>query len=292
MKMPIPPSELVLNPDGSIYHLNLQPEQVAQTIILVGDPDRVPRVSKHFDKIECKVQKREFVTHTGWLGKKLLTVISTGIGTDNIDIVMNELDALVNIDLQTRLIKDQLTRLDFIRIGTSGILSKEIAVDEMLISTFGIGLDCLLPYYFYEKNEEEVALETAFNVFAKSHEIPINASVAAASNALLQEIGSGMHKGITLTCPGFYGPQGRTVRLRSKIKPAFFEAAGQFQFGEHHLTNFEMETSAIYGMANMLGHRAVSCNALIANRITNEFSKNPKNVVERLIERVFDSLIV
>ena len=291
MYQPIPPSELILNPDGSIYHLNLHPGQIANTVILVGDPDRVPKVSKHFDKLEHVVQKREFVTHTGWLGAKRLTVISTGIGTDNIDIVMNELDALVNIDLKTRMVKTDLTSLDFIRIGTSGVLSGEIGVDELLISTFGIGLDSLLPYYHFEENQEEKALAVAFNDFAKKHELPVLAMVAGASFDLLEEMGEGMHKGITLTCPGFYGPQGRSVRLRSKIKPGFFEAAGQFKFSTHQLTNFEMETSAIYGMARMLGHRAVSCNALIANRITNEFSKNPKKIVARLIEKVLGRLL-
>lgn len=290
MKKPIPPSELILNPDGSIYHLNLQPEHIASTIILVGDPDRVPKVSKHFDKIEHQVQKREFVTHTGWLGKKRVTVLSTGIGTDNIDIVMNELDALVNIDLKTRLVKDELTSLDFIRIGTSGILSREIGVDEMLISTFGIGLDALLPYYFYEQDEEEQGLATAFSILAKKHNLPLIPSVAGASKSLIDEVGKGMHRGITLSCPGFYGPQGRVVRLRSKIPPSFFDEADSLLFNGQRLTNFEMETSAIYGMARMLGHRAVSCNALIANRITNEFSKDPKGVVERLIEKVLGGL--
>ena len=288
MKKPIPPSELIINPDGSIYHLNLRPEHIAQTIILVGDPDRVKKVSKHFDEIEFKIQKREFITHTGWLGKKRLSVISTGIGTDNIDIVMNELDALVNIDFETRLIKDELTKLDFIRVGTSGILSKEIKVDEMLISTFGIGLDSLLPYYHFDKNEDENALTESFFNFSKKEGLPVVPTAAEASSSLLEKIGKGMHKGITLSCPGFYGPQGRSVRLKSKLQPSFFAAAGQFKFGHHALTNFEMETSAIYGMSRMLGHRAVSCNALIANRITNEFSKNPKKVVERLIKRVLE----
>ncbi len=288
MKKPIPPSELILNPDGSIYHLNLRPEHIAQTIVLVGDPDRVTKVSKHFDKIDYKIQKREFITHTGWLGQKRLTVISTGIGTDNIDIVMNELDALVNIDLQTRLVKEELTSLVFIRIGTSGILSREIGVDEMLISTFGIGLDSLLPYYHFEQSKEEKALTESFYAFSRKHALPVVPTVAEASNSLLEKIGKGMHRGITLSCPGFYGPQGRSVRLKSKLQPSFFASAGLFKFGVHALTNFEMETSAIYGMSRMLGHRAVSCNALIANRITNVFSKDPKQVVERLIEKVLE----
>ena len=290
MKKPIPPSELILNPDGSIYHLNLRPEHIAPTIILVGDPDRVLKVSKHFDKIEYQIQKREFITHTGWLGKKRITVLSTGIGTDNIDIVMNELDALVNIDLTTRQVKDQLTSLDFIRIGTSGILSKEISVDELLISTFGIGLDALLPYYFTEPDEEEKALASAFYNLSKKHNLPVQPSAARASNSLLNEIGRDMLHGITLSCPGFYGPQGRSIRLPSRIPSSFFTTAGSFVFNGQRLTNFEMETSAIYGMASMLGHRAVSCNALIANRITNVFSKNPKKVVERLIEQVLGRL--
>ncbi|MEO1262274.1 MAG: nucleoside phosphorylase [Bacteroidota bacterium] len=290
MKKPIPPSELILNPDGSIYHLNLRPDQIAPTIILVGDPDRVGKVSRHFDRIEHRVQKREFITHTGYLGDRRLTVLSTGIGTDNIDIVMNELDALVNIDLNTRLIKEELTSLDFIRIGTSGILSKDIGVDELLISSFGIGLDSLLPYYTYPQNEEEKALSLAFSNFSNKQGLPVQPLAAAASDSLLNEIGTQMHRGITLTCPGFYGPQGRIIRLPAKIKPSFFAAAGEFQFHGHRLANFEMETSAIYGMASMLGHRAVSCNALIANRITNVFSKDPKGVVEKLIVEVLGRL--
>ena len=289
---PIPPSELILNPDGSIYHLNLRPEHIAPTIILVGDPGRVAKVSKHFDTVEHRVQKREFITHTGFIGKKRITVLSTGIGTDNIDIVMNELDALVNIDLHTRLPKEELISLDFIRIGTSGILSRDIGVDQFLISSFGIGLDSLLLYYPYPQNEEEKALSDSFSNFSKIHGLPVQPLAAAASKSLLNEIGTNMHKGITLSCPGFYGPQGRVIRLQAKIQPTFFAAAGQFQFNAHRLTNFEMETSAIYGMASMLGHRAVSCNALIANRITNVFSKDPKKVVEQLIVEVLEGVVV
>lgn len=290
MKKTIAPSELILNPDGSVYHLNLHPEQVAQTVIFVGDPDRVPRVTKYFDKIEFKVQKREFVIHTGWLGKKRITVISTGIGTDNIDIVMNELDALVNVDFDTRTVKDELTSLDIIRIGTSGILSKNLEVDDLLISAYAIGLEALLPYYHYKNNKDEAALSESFGAFAEQHQFPLKPSAVMGSHSLMEEIGVGMHRGITLTCSGFYAPQGRCIRLSSRVAPSFFTAASEFQFNGYSLTNFEMETSGIYGMSRLLGHRAVSCNALLAHRIKNIYSEKQYETVERLIRMVLERL--
>ncbi|HHM21420.1 MAG TPA: phosphorylase [Bacteroidetes bacterium] len=290
MKQTIPPSTLIYNADGSIYHLNLHREQVAPVLLLVGDPDRVPRVSKYFDKIDFKIQKREFVTHTGWLGGRRLSVISTGIGTDNIDIVLNELDALFNIDPATRQVKDELVQLDFIRIGTSGVFSKEIPVDSMVASVYGIGLDCLLRYYEFRPNASEKALATGFNDLAKNHGLPLTAIAVAGSPGLLEEVAANMHRGITLSCPGFYGPQGRSLRLPSVLRSSFFPAAGSFRFDGVPLTNFEMETSAIYGLSRLLGHRALSCNALIANRITNQFSKDPKATVERLIREVLEKL--
>lgn len=286
MTKKIPPSELILNPDGSVYHLNLRPEQLASTVILVGDQGRVPRVSKHFDKIEHKISKREFVTHTGWLGEKRLSVVSTGIGTDNIDIVLTELDALVNIDLATRQVKPELTSLDLVRIGTSGSMSEAVGVDEMLISEMAIGLDNLLHYYPRQPSEREQDLAEKFSQFTEKQGIAIRPYAAESSPFLAKKIGEGMHRGITLTCPGFYGPQGRQLRLGSVLGNDFFENAGQFRFGNLSLTNFEMETSAIYGMAGMLGHRALSCNAIIAQRRTNEFSKDPGKVVNRLIVTV------
>ncbi len=290
MTQPIPPSELILNPDGSIYHLNLLPEQIADTIILVGDQDRVARVSKYFDRIEEKVNKREFVTHTGLLNGKRLSVISTGIGTDNIDIVLNELDALVNIDLELRLVKEKKKSLSLIRIGTSGSLAAEVPVDSHLVSTYGIGMDSLLAYYYFEPDEKEKELADAFHVISQKHRLPFRSFAAMADHGLVEQVGSKMIKGITLTCPGFYGPQGRVVRLKNKVTPAFFEDAGKFRFNNVPLTNFEMETSAIFGMAKLLGHKAVSTNAIIANRITNEFSKNPGDTIDGLIQAVLECL--
>ncbi len=290
MNQPILPSELILNPDGSIYHLNLRPEHIGDTIILVGDPDRVPKVSRYFDKIEFKTQKREFVTHTGWVGNKRLTVISTGIGTDNIDIVLNEVDALVNVDLQTRMIREKKTALSFIRIGTSGALANHIPIDGQVVSAYGIGLDNLLSYYHFEPNEEEKALADAFYTFSKKQHLPFRSTVAMADSELVVQLEKIMLKGITLSCPGFYGPQGRVIRLKSKITADFFEETSNFKFNGLHLANFEMETSAICGMARMLGHRAVSTNAIVANRITNEFSSDPAKTVDGLIRNVLGKL--
>lgn len=289
--MPIAPSELILTPKGSIYHLNLHPEQIAPTIFLVGDPERVPKVSQHFDRIEHSVSKREFVTHTGWLGGRRLSVVSTGIGPDNIDIVMNELDALVNIDFQTRTVRENLTSLNLIRLGTSGSLSADIPVDSFVVSAFGIGLDNLLHFYGFQGNEREEVLRESFAAFARSLGVPVQPAAAEADAGLATLAGRDMHRGITLTCPGFYAPQGRTLRLGSILGKNFFENAGQFSFEGLHLTNFEMETAAIFGLSRMLCHRAASCNAILANRITGEFSQNQKVLEERLIEQVLRNLV-
>lgn len=284
-------SELIINPDGSIYHLNLRPEQIANTIFLVGDPDRVPRVSKYFDSIEYKVQKREFVTHTGTLNGKRLTVLSTGISTDNIDIVINELDALANINLETREEKEHHTSLNLIRIGTSGSMQKDIPVDSFVVSRFGLGLDNLLHFYQIENNpnEKEIAVQFA-DYFNQKNLFTLNPYVFECDLSLHEKIGFDMKSGITLTCPGFYAPQGRQLRARAQINLDFLNKASQKEFGNFHLTNLEMETSAIYGLSKILGHRALSCNAILANRITNEFSKSPKEVVNRLIKNVLERI--
>jgi len=285
------PSELILNPSGSIYHLNLLPDQIADTIFFVGDPDRVAKVSKHFDKIAHQVQKREFITHTGELGGRRLTVISTGIGPDNIDIVMNELDALVNIDLKTRTVKENLTSLNIVRIGTSGSLAADIPVDSFVVSAFGLGLDNLLHYYDYPASPREEMLRQAFTSFAAGIGTNLNPIAAEADHGLVKRFGKNMRRGITLTCPGFYGPQGRRLRLDSTISSSFFEKIGDFSFEGQRVTNFEMETSAILGLAKMLGHHATACNGIIANRITGEFSKNPKQTEERLIAEVLSLVL-
>ncbi len=283
-------SELVLNANGSIYHLNLHPEQIADTILLVGDPGRVPRVSKYFDKIDFQAQKREFVTHTGWIGKKHLSVLSTGIGTDNIDIVMNELDALVNIDLQTRTVKENLATLHLMRIGTSGSLSAEIPVGGLVTSLVGVGLDNLMHYYGSPANDREQRLRQALIEFVGKLGVPVSPSVAEGHAEWIERVGRGMHQGITFTCPGFYAPQGRSLRLRSILTNSFFENIGRFEFEGMHAVNFEMETAAIFGLAKLLGHRAASCNGILANRITGEFAQDPKQVEETLIRQALENL--
>ncbi len=283
-------SELVLNADGSVYHLNLHPEQIARTIITVGDPDRVREVSKHFDRIDTKVQKREFITHTGELNGKRITVIATGIGTDNIDIVFNELDALVNIDLKTRTIKKDLTSLNFIRIGTSGCMQKDIPLDSLLVSTYGLGLDGLLHFYNYKTNQNERRLQDNFSNHLSSKTIfPIRPYFAEGSIDLISLIGADMFKGITVTCPGFYAPQGRKLRIPLS-NDNILSLLSKFSFNGDRVTNFEMETAAMYGFANMMGHKAVSCNALIANRQEQTFSTNSKKTIQRLIELVLRKL--
>lgn len=295
-------SELILNPDGSLYHLNLLPEQVAKTIITVGDPDRVVSVSKHFDKLDYKIQKREFVTHTGWIGDKRITVISTGIGTGNIDIVFNELDALFNIDLKEKKVKSELTQLDFIRIGTSGCLKGDIPINTFLVSEFAVGMDNLLTYYQFKRNAPEKHLKQSLKHYLKNKETKINKVpyVFQGDTSLINRFGGEMIKGITLTCPGFYGPQGRQIRAKNKEANLLdhFVGFNQQNFGlttakkkyEWQITNFEMETAGIYGMANLLGHRAISFNALLANRATGKFSRKPKKVVDKLIRTVLEEI--
>lgn len=280
---PFQPSELILQPDGSIYHLALHPEQVAETIFTVGDPGRVARISRHFDRLDTEVQKREFCTHTGELGGQRLTVISTGIGPDNIDIVLNELDALVNIDLKNRRPKDQLTQLTFIRIGTSGALQAEIEPGQSVASSYGLGLDNLLQYYPDRPAGWPTDLEEAFQ--KQFPDLP-NSYAAAASQVLIEQFDFVDQRGITLTCPGFYAPQGRALRAKSLIREHFFEALQSFRWAGNRITNLEMETSAIYGLAQLLGHRAVSLNMILANRPQGTFSEQPKKDVDRLIENV------
>ena len=277
-------SELIINNRGAIYHVNCRPEEIAQTIITVGDPDRVQEVSKHFDSIEFKNQHREFVTHTGYIGKKRLSVTSTGIGPDNIDIVLNELDALVNIDFETRSIKENLTSLNIIRVGTSGSLQKEIPVDSFVASTHGLGLDNLMNFYKHNSNEEEKQLLHSFNTHTQLHHGISSPYITGAGMNLLKEFVEGFHSGITVTCPGFYGPQGRVLRM-GLTQPQLIDSLTSFSFGQHRISNFEMETSAIYGMGKVLGHNCLSLSAIVANRISKEFSKDGAAAVENLIQK-------
>lgn len=280
-------SEMILNARGAIYHLNLKPDEIGNTVFLVGDPDRVKEVSKHFDKIEYKGEYREFITHTGLIGKKRLSVLSTGIGTDNIDIAINELDALVNIDFSTREIKSTPSSLNLMRIGTSGALQPEIPVDSFIASTHGLGIDNLLNFYRLEQNEEEKQLLHSFVTSTQMHSQIGYPYIAGASASLIKHFVKDFYQGITVTCPGFYGPQGRILRLGIS-NPELINRLTQFRFGQHRITNFEMETSAIYGLSKLLGHNCLSLNAVIANRVRKEFSKDGKAAVENLIVKVLE----
>ena len=276
-------SELILNPDGSIYHLNLRPEQVADTIILVGDPNRVPRVSAYFDTIEFSTQKREFCTHTGTYKGKRLTALSTGIGPDNIDIVINELDALFNIDLQTRKPKEQLISLNIVRFGTSGSLQADIPVDSFVLSSHGLGMDNMLHAYKDAPNVREIAMEEAFMAYTQWNTDKGRPYIVGCGETLKQRLLTDkVFEGITGTAPGFYGPQGRMLRLPVQ-DPTLNDKLHSFNYKGYRMTNLEMETSAIYGLSKLLGHQAVSLNAIIANRAAGTFTKDTKKVVENLI---------
>ncbi len=280
--MPIKESELILNQDGSVYHLNLKPADIADTIIFVGDQDRVAKISKHFDTIEIKKQKREFKTHTGLFRGIRLTVISTGIGPDNIDIVMNELDALVNVDLETRKIKKELTSLNIIRIGTSGSLQSNIPVDAFVLSTHGMDLNGMLHFYDID-GITNPRLEKAFVEFT-NWSINKAKPVVFENSKKLEKLfdSSSVLKGLTATAGGFYGPQGRILRLPLQ-DTLLNERMGVFNFEGINITNYEMESAVIYGMSKLLGHHALSMNAIIANRHNKTFSKNPSLTVEQLI---------
>ena len=277
-------SELIINPRGAIYHLDVRPEELAETVITVGDPDRVAQVSKYFDDVEVKRQHREFITHTGRIGNKRISVVSTGIGPDNIDIVLNELDALVNIDFETRQVRSALASLNIIRVGTSGSLQAHIPVDSFVASTHGLGLDNLLNYYRLEHNEQESQLLQSFVTHTQLHGQMCYPYISLASGFLLKNFVDGFHQGITVTCPGFYGPQGRVLRLGIK-NPELIDRLTEFHFGMHRITNFEMETSAIYGLGKLLGHHCLSLNAIVANRIAKTFSKDSAAAIDALIQK-------
>jgi uridine phosphorylase len=282
-------SELILNPDGSVYHLNLKPEHIAHDIIFVGDPDRVEKITQHFDSIEFSTQKREFKTQTGTLRGKRITVLSTGIGPDNIDIVLNELDALVNIDLETKQPKEKLTALNIIRIGTSGSLHAAIPVDRFVLSKYGLGLDNMLRSY----SINHVTYPTIEEAFIKYTNWDLNKGkpyAVCCSETLEEKFGSAQfHKGITATAGGFYGPQGRILRLKIQDEQ-LNSKMDSFQFEDYQITNLEMETAAIYGLSKLLGHQALSLNAIIANRATGTFSIDPLQAVDELITYVLGKI--
>lgn len=285
----IAPSELILNPDGSIYHLNLKPENISNNLIFVGDQYRVPKVSKHFDTIEFETQKREFRTITGTYKGTRMTVISTGIGPDNIDIVMNELDALVNIDLETRTVKKEHTPLNIVRIGTSGSLQSDIPVDSFVLAKYGLGFDGMLHSYECEHILES-EVEDAF--IAHTNWSPRKARPYIVKNSSELEaklISDKVFAGVTATAVGFYGPQGRVLRLAIQ-DPQLNTKIDNFEYNGVKITNLEMETSAIYGLSKLLGHNACSMNAIIANRANGTFSENPYKPVEELIVYTLDQL--
>ena len=287
--MTIKESELIINPDGSIYHLNILPEDLATTVITVGDPDRVSSITQHFDTIEISKQKREFKTETGVYKGKRITVISTGIGTDNIDIVFNELDALVNIDFKTRTIKPNHTSLDIIRIGTSGSILESIAIDSFLISELAVGFDSLLHFYD-SKHVQDIALSKALmeqTNWAKEKSDPY---VVTYDETLGTKFKSDkVINGFTATNVGFYGPQSRVLRL-SLQDDELKDKLAAFNFKGKQITNLEMETAGIYGLSKLLGHKAISMNAILANRATGEFSENPDKLVDDLIVYCLDKI--
>lgn len=283
-------SELILNPDGSIYHINLKPENLAQNIIFVGDQDRVAKIAKHFDNIEFETQKREFKTITGTFKNKRFTIISTGIGPDNIDIVVNELDALVNIDLKTRTLKKEHTSLNIVRIGTSGSLHDNIPVDSFVLASYGLGFDGLLHSYVCDEILE-TEMEDAFIEHSNYSQKKSRPYIVKNSSELEKKlISDNVFSGITATAGGFYGPQGRVLRLAVQ-DPDLNDKIEDFSYKSMRITNLEMETSAIYGLAKLLGHQAVSMNAIIANRANLTFSKDPYKTVENLIEYTLNKLV-
>ena len=285
----LPSSELVINPDGSIYHLQLQPDQLADNVIVVGDQARVATISHFFDSVECRVQNREFVTHTGSYRGKRISVVSTGIGTDNLDIVMNELDALVNIDLKTRTIKPNLKTLDIVRIGTSGTLIKEIPVGSFVASTHGLGFDGLMHFYQFKENEREQIL---LDAILKHLQLPDSINrpyIVEANPHLLNKLSPGCVLGITATACGFYGPQGRTLRLTPAI-PDLNERMMGFSLDEFRISNLEMETSALFGLSRLMGHRAATVCAIIANRATLDYAEDHKPMIDKLVLNVLDRL--
>lgn len=282
----IPESELIINPDGSVYHLNLLPEHISDTIITVGDPERVARVSKYFDAIEVKIAKREFVTHTGYYKGKRLTVISTGMGTDNIDILMNELDALVNIDFVSRKPNEEKIRLKIVRIGTSGSLQEDVPLGSHLASHHAVGLDSLMEFYPLEQDENELSISEALQ---KELDISFRPYCVSGSQELVDKIAFDMIPGNTLTCPGFYAPQGRVLRAGLKDQQ-LLQKYQSFRVCDFRLTNFEMETAGYYSLGRLLGHDMLSLNAIVANRITQKFAENADQVVDDLIVKVLERI--
>jgi len=283
----IPQSELIINTDGSIYHLSVKPGELAPIIITVGDPDRVKMVSDHFDTVDIIRHHREFLTHTGSLKGVRISVLSTGIGPDNIDIAFNEVDALFNLDFEKRIEKEVFTPLHFIRIGTSGTFRPEIPVNSFLVSEAALGLDNVMHYYDYELEGPWREFYQKFMEAWKSTSIVTTPYFSVCNSPLLDVSEDDIIKGVTLTAPGFYAPQGRKLRAASH-SDFLRKVMVPFEFRGRQFTNFEMETAAMYGLAAVMGHQAISFNAILANRITGEFSTNSSDAVDALIVRVLD----
>ena len=284
------PTDLILNDDLSVYHLNLLPHDIADTIILLGDRGRVPLVSAFFDHIEVKKEKREFLTHTGTYKGKRISAISTGIGTDNVEIVMNELDALVNIDLKTKTIHPNLKSLKFIRIGTCGTIHADIPVESHIVSDFGLGLDNLMTFYKRLLNDRENDITNKLSEHLKIQQCPLAFYIAEAPGKIIELFTEDFYHGITITAPGFFGPQIRTLRAEPKF-PNMIEAFRSFNYLDERILNFEMETSALYGLAKILGHEAVTVDLVLANRAIGKFSVNYQHKMTELIGNVLDLLV-
>ncbi len=283
----IPESELILNPDGSVYHLHILRENLADTILIVGDPGRVKEISKHFDSIQFTAHNREIFTHTGYLGNTRLTVMSTGMGTDNLDIVINELDAIVNIDLEKREPRHEHTALNIIRLGTAGALQEDIAPGDFVVSTHGMGLDGLLYYYKDGPSVMDHVLADAFTKHTGWNDKLPGVYAVPCSPKLFQTLGAGLKSGITLTASGFYGPQGRQLRLPLAY-PQLNGLIETFRYGEQRIANFEMETSALYGLGRMLGHNTLTICTIVANRVAKTYATDYHRDVERLIRMVLE----
>lgn len=281
-------TDLILNNDGSVYHLNLLPKHISETIITVGDPSRVYRVSQYFDDIEFEMNKREFITHVGVYKGKRVTVISTGIGTDNIEIFFTELDALINIDLKTREPRPRKKKLKIIRIGTSGSLQENIPLDSHLVTEYGVGFDNLMSFYNLEMDPFEEAIAKDIQ---KKTRIAFTPYVVKGSSMLRKQYAGDMMVGNTITAPGFYAPQGREIRVPLKY-PKMVEELAKYHHkaNDFWLTNFEMETAGYYAMARLLGHEVLSVNAIIANRVKNKFSKDPNKVIDALIKKILERI--
>lgn len=286
----IHPSELVLNPDGSVYHLKIKPEHIGKKIIIAGDPGRISTISSFFDTVEHKIENREFVTHTGYYKGEKVTAIATGIGTDNIDIVLNEIDAAINIDLNSREVKEEHTSVEIVRIGTCGSIQEDVPSDKIVVSTHAFGLDGLMNFYDFEMNQEETEIHAAILAQTGWQKELNNPYLVKGSEDLISKIGKNYNPGVTITANGFYAPQGRELRIKTKY-PNINEQLRKFKYKGHRFVNYEMETSALYGLSRMLGHKACTVCAVVANRYANSFSKDYKPVVKNLIAEVLENLV-